>query len=291
VTREDVLHHVRGLGALVHRQRVLGRVVVGQYAARLIGHTGVAGEIVGLLDHQVGAGEGLVEPFGDQFPMKADVVAQLRVDDHRAFESRPHLGHRGQHVPVDTHLIGGVLGLAPGLGHDRRHGLALRADPIDGDGVLFGRLDALQMAQHAHPGRAIGGQRAAIDHRDHTGTGTRRVEPQRQDARMGVRAANEHDVRKTRHSDVVEVAAPALQQLASPGARQALADESARRSRVGVRQPRVVLGHEWEFRTRIHGAARFVAEAPRIGVDAGCVGLRSTDSMASTIAWYPVHRQ
>ena len=135
------------------------------------------------------------------------------------------------------------------------------------------------------------GQVGAIEHRQHAGGGECRRLVDAFDARMGVRAANEHDVRETRHPDVVEVAAPALQQLASPGARQALADESARRSRVGVRQPRVVVGHEGEFRTRIHGAARFVADAPRIGVDAGCAALRSTDSMASTIAWYPVHRQ
>ena len=84
--RDDVLHHVRGLGGLVNRDAVVCRLVVGQHRSGLIGHTGVAREFECFLDHHMGLRKRLIEVVCLELALKADVVAQLGVDHIVALE-------------------------------------------------------------------------------------------------------------------------------------------------------------------------------------------------------------
>src|SRR5437879_11504701 len=53
VAREDVLHHVRRLRRVVHGERVLGGVVVGEERPTFEAHAGMAPEVERVLDHHV----------------------------------------------------------------------------------------------------------------------------------------------------------------------------------------------------------------------------------------------
>ena len=100
VAREDVLHHVRRLRRVVHRERMLGRVVVGEDRAPLEADAGVAAEVEGLLDHDVGLGEGLVDAAGVVLALEADVVGELRVDDRLPLRGIPPCRRRRAALPT-----------------------------------------------------------------------------------------------------------------------------------------------------------------------------------------------
>ena len=167
VARENVLHHVRRLGRLVHRQRVFRRVIVGEDRTAFQRDAGVAAEGVGLLDHQVGLRERLVDRVGAEVPPEADVIAKLRMDDVLAGERLLHVDHHRKLLPFGLHQLQGVFALCAAFGDDRPHRLALPARALDRERVLRRRLDAFQMAEHRDPGLAVFGHRAPVEHRDH----------------------------------------------------------------------------------------------------------------------------
>ena len=105
MTRKNILHHVGGLRALVNSQQVFGRVVVCQNASGFIGHAGVATEFVNLFYHHIGLGKLCFKTLGDQFAAEAFVVSQIRVNDHVAGKRGFHVGHNGQELPVNQHMV------------------------------------------------------------------------------------------------------------------------------------------------------------------------------------------
>ncbi len=117
-----------------------------------------------------------------------------------------------------------VLGLAARLGDHRGAGFALPARALDGDRVLRRRLDSLQVREHRHPGRAVLGHRASVEDADDPGLLERFGEIELADLGVGVRAAEEGDVRKARKAQIVDEGAAALQQALRVGPRHALAD-------------------------------------------------------------------
>ena len=86
VARENVLHHVRRLGRVVDRQRMLGRVVVGENRAPLQANAGVPAEMIGFLHHhRIRPREGLVHAARVERAAEANVVAKLLMDNFFTF--------------------------------------------------------------------------------------------------------------------------------------------------------------------------------------------------------------
>ncbi len=224
VAREDVLHHVRRLGRLVDRQRVLRGVVVGEDGAALQRDAGVAAEGIGFLGHEVGFGEGRVDGIGAEFALETDVVAELRMDDVFAGERLLHVADHRQFLPFGLHQLQRVFALRAAFGDDRRHRLALAAGAFDRDGELRRRLDAFQVAEHRDPGLAVMGDRAPVEHRDDAGRGRSLRQIEALQPRVRVGAAKEHHMRELRKAQVVDIGAAALQQALRVRARHALAD-------------------------------------------------------------------
>ncbi len=164
---EQVLHHVRRLRAVIDGEALLARVPVGDDGARLVGDAGVAAEHEGRLDHRVGVREALVGVAGDVRALEGEIVAELGMDHRRAGIERGFgVGDRRQLLVVDLDQLARVLGLGAGA---RDHGadrLALPAGALDRDRVLRRRLDALEMREHADPGRDHLGELGAGDHGD-----------------------------------------------------------------------------------------------------------------------------
>ncbi len=90
---EQVLHHVRRLGALVDGEALLARIPVGDDGARLVGDAGVAAEHEGRLDDLVRGGEALVGTAGLVAALEGEVVAESGMDHRRAGVERG-LRHR-----------------------------------------------------------------------------------------------------------------------------------------------------------------------------------------------------
>ena len=224
VPREDVLHHVRRLGGVVHGERVLGGVVVGEDRAALQAHARMAAEVEGVLDHEVRPGEGLVHPARVELALEADVVLVLGVNDGFALEGLFHVHDDGQLLPLRLDQPDRVLGLRARLGDHRGDRLALPAGALDGERVLLGRLDALQVREHRDPGRAVLGERPAVEHADDAFGFQCLREIELLDPRMRIRAAEERRVREPREAQVVGEGAAALQQPLRVRPRHALAD-------------------------------------------------------------------
>ena len=165
VAREDVLHHVRRLRRVVHGERMLGGVVVGEDGAAFGTHAGVAAEVEGVLHHHVGPGEDLVHAAGVVLALEADVVPEIGVNHLFSFQRFFHLDNYGQFFPLRLDQLHRVLGLRARLGDDRGAGFALPAGALDGDRVLRRRLDALQVREHRDPGRAVLRHRATVEDR------------------------------------------------------------------------------------------------------------------------------
>ena len=93
VLGEQVLHHVRRLGALVDGEALLPGIPVGDDGARLVGDAGVAAEHEGRRDDLVGRGEALVGVARLEAALEGEVVAE-RGMDHRRVGGRARSRHR-----------------------------------------------------------------------------------------------------------------------------------------------------------------------------------------------------
>ena len=127
------------------------------------------------------------------------------MDDRRPGVERPfHVDDRHQLPPPDVDGFDAVFGLRPGLGDDGGDRLALPAGLGERDGVLGLGLEALQMAEDADPGRAIGLELGAGDDGDDARALLRGSAVDRLDQGMGVGRADERDMHHARQSDVVD---------------------------------------------------------------------------------------
>ena len=133
----QVLHHVRRLAGVVNREALLGRVPVGDLAARLESHAGVAAELEGGFLDRIGARERLVDRSGVQGPGKAQVVAKLRMNK-RCFgrKSGLHVDDRGKAFELHHQDVQAVLGLLAGLRHDCHHRFTLPAGTLERERIL-----------------------------------------------------------------------------------------------------------------------------------------------------------
>ena len=164
---EQVLHHVRRLRALIDGQALLAFVPVGDDGARLVGHAGVAAEDERGLDDGVGFGEGLVDGADIELALKAEIVAEIRMDHRRlAVERGFRIGDRRQLLVVDLDQFAGVLGLGARARDDGADRFALPAGALDGDRRLRRRFQSLEMREHADPGRHDLGDLGAGDDGD-----------------------------------------------------------------------------------------------------------------------------
>ena len=208
---EQVLHHVRRLRAVIDGEALLARIPVGHHRARLVAHAGVAAEAERRLDHFVGFGKALVRLARLVLALEGEVVAELGMDHRRAgVQCGLRIRDGGQLLVLDRDQLARILGLRARLCHHGTHRLALPAGALDRDGVLRRRLDALQMRQHADPGRDDFGQFGAGDDRDHAGRLLRRRRIDRDDAGVRMRRAHIRHMRHARQRDVADVLSPPL---------------------------------------------------------------------------------
>ena len=115
------------------------------------------------------------------------------------------------------------------FGDDGRHRLALPARTLDGQRMLRRRFQALQMRQHADPGRADRKQvGAASPPRPRQGRARAGTQIEPLDARMGVRPAQESDVHQPRQHEVADELPPPLHQPRQFGRGTAAADVRVR---------------------------------------------------------------
>ena len=164
---EQVLHHVRRLRALIDGQALLALVPVGDDRARLVGDAGVAADDEGGLHDGVGRGEGLVDLADVDLALEAEIVAERGMDHRRlGIERGFRIDDRRQFLVVDLDQLAGILGQRARARHHGADRLALPAGALDRDRRLRRGLQALQMRQHADPGRHDLGQLGAGDDGD-----------------------------------------------------------------------------------------------------------------------------
>ena len=150
--REHALDHVRALAAGVDGELAGAPVVGGEHGAGLEADGGVAAEVEGVLDDEIGLGEHGLDIAGVDGLAVGQVVAELGMD-HRALgiERGLFVGNRRQLLPVDDDALGRVLGLRARLRNDEDHRLAHPARTVDGHGVLRRRLHAGEAGERADP--------------------------------------------------------------------------------------------------------------------------------------------
>ena len=183
--------------------------------------------------------------------------------DHRRVGGERGLGvdDGRQLLVVDGDEGAGVFGLRARAGNDGGDRLALPAGALDRDGVLRRRFDALEVGEHADPGRDHLRELGAGDDRDHARGGLRRGGVDRLDARMGVGRAHERHMRHARQHDVAHILAAPLGEPPEIGTRHGAPDIGIRTVERSERRRHV--------RRDPHSRARDCATA----------------STASTIAW------
>ena len=264
VLGEQVLHHVRRLRALVHRHALLARIPVGHDRARLVGDAGVAAEQEGGLDHRVRAGEGLVDFADIELALETEIVAERGVNYRRlGIERGFRIDHRRQFLVCHLDQFAGIFGLGARARDHGADGFALPAGDIDGDGRLRRRFEALEMREHADPGRHDFRQLGTGDHGDHAGRFLRRVGFDADDARVCMRRAHESHMRHARQRDIADILPAPLREPLQIRPRHRAADIRVRPVE-GAEHGRGVVGDFHRF-----APARACA----------------TDSTASTMAW------
>ena len=95
MTRENILHHVGRLRALIDGEQILGRVVVCQDAARFIGDTSVPAKFIDFFNHHIGLGKGVIKALGHKLSVEAFVVTQIGMNDHIASKRGFHVSDGG----------------------------------------------------------------------------------------------------------------------------------------------------------------------------------------------------
>ncbi len=264
VLGEQVLHHVRRLRALVHRHALFARVPVGHDRARLVGNTGMTAEHEGGLDHRVGGGKRVIDLADVELALETEIVAE-RGMNHRslAVERGFRIDYRRQFLVRHLDQFAAIFRLGARARDHGAYRFALPAGDIDGDGRLWRRFEALEMREHADPGRHHFGEFRSGDHGDHAGRFLRRVGLDADDARVRIRRAHESDMRHARQRDVADILPAPLREPLQIRPRHRAAD-------VGVRP--VERGE--------HGRG-VVGDFHRFAPARAC----ATDSTASTMAW------
>jgi hypothetical protein len=150
---EDALHHVRRLRRVVHGQRALGAVEIRENRPAFQRHAGVAAGDEGGLHHPVRAGEGSVDVALFRRAGEDQVVAELRMDHHRAGrERRLHVELRRQWLELDLQRGDAVLRRRAALGQHGHDRLALPGRALQRQRVLRRGLHAFEVVQRCHPG-------------------------------------------------------------------------------------------------------------------------------------------
>ena len=253
---ENLLHHVRRLAGVMHRQQAGRAVPVGQDGARLQRHAGVARRREPRLHHEMRRGEGGIHIAGVHRAREGEVVPQVGMDG-RAVERGLRVGHCGQRFPFGLDQGGGVFCLGAALRHHGGHGLALPDGAAIGQRRLRRRFQALEMRQHADPRRHHRGEVNRRQHRHHAGHGGSGGDIERE-ARMRVGAAQIGHVNQPRQPQIIHIA-------------PATGDQPRRRlARAGAADPGI-------------GAIRRAEDTVRHG--GAPARSRATLSMASTMAW------
>ena len=216
------------------------------------------------LHHLVGIGERRIDGAGIEVALEGEIVAERRMNDRRfRIERGAHVRHRIQFLVFDRDEFRRVLGDGAAGRHDGRDGLALPADAVDRDRMLRRRFEALQMREHADPGRDDGRKLLAGHDGDDAGQPPRLGGVDSDDFRMGMGRAQEHHMRHARQFHVADIESASLHQPLEVGARDHLAD-------VGIRP--IELGENFGIRG-CHGHGRRPARS------------RAVVSTASTMAW------
>ena len=209
----QVLHHVRSLARVVHRQALLRRAPMRDLRARLQRHARVAPKLKINRRHNIGLGKGLIDLTHFQRAREAQVVTELRVDQgRRRLKGTLHVRGGRKLFPVHLHIRQSVLGLGSRLGHHRYHWLALPTGALQRQWVLRCRFHAGQVPQRCHPGLADLGQVFPVGHQQDAGHGARELGVHRLDLHVSHRAAPEHHMPHAWQLHVVQVLAHALSQ-------------------------------------------------------------------------------
>jgi hypothetical protein len=223
--RGDVLHHVRGLGALIDRQPGLGDVPVGHHRARLQRHAGVPPEHEIRIYDLVGVSKRLIDRAGLELPLESKIVAEQGMNDGGLPIKRgAHIGHRLQLLVFNRDNCRGILGDGPAFRHDGGDRFALPADMVDRNRMLWCGFEPLQMREHADPGRDHIRQLLACHDRDDARQTLSGIGIDRDDFRVGMGRAQEHDMRHPRQLDIADIEPAPLHQPLEVGPRHGLAD-------------------------------------------------------------------
>ena len=219
IARQRVLLVPRRLVAAVHGERALARIVVGDDGAHFERDAAMAGEGEAALDDMrrpVERGFGI--PGADRRG-KAEIAAELRVDQRCIVVERP-VAHRrgGQRLPLDRDLAGRVLGLGAGRGDDGGDRLALPDDAVDRDRVLGRRDHRRQVVHRPLPRLADFGDFGARYHPRAGNRGERRGRVDPEDPRMCVGASDEGEMEQPGEAEVVGIPAPAEREPAGAAA-------------------------------------------------------------------------
>ncbi len=236
---EDALHHVRRLGPHVDGEALLTLVPVGHGGAGLEGDAGVAAEDeAGLHDMRRNRHRRVHRP-GVQMALPGQIVAEFRMD-RRGRQRGFDVHDGGEGVVVDGDVLGRVLRLAAGSGHDHGDRFALPAHPAHGQRVLGRGFQAAEMGENAGPGLAQCGHGGPVIDGQHAGQGAGWGEVDAAYLGMGVGRAQEGGVHHAGELHVADVFAAALGEAAQVRARQGAAD-------IGVRAVEAREGH-WRLR-------------------------------------------
>src|SRR5207247_10796241 len=110
--RDDPLHHVRRLAAVIHGHALLRAVVVGEDGARLHGDAGVAAETDRVLDDEVRALYRGIDAARVHAPLEAQVAVELLVDLRLGrIAGALRIERRGQGLALTVHRVAGGRGL------------------------------------------------------------------------------------------------------------------------------------------------------------------------------------
>ena len=219
-TGQRALHPDRAAGARVQREAPGGGVVMAGGGARLHRHAGAALypgiELRGLRGlGEGGFGRRLVAGIGIQHDVGRPVVIEGR---RPGLGGGGRVGHRGQHLVVDLHRLGGVARLGVGLGDHHRHRLAHEPHPVvrqhmmDRDvgraAVAVLQLDVGGAGRDRRMGDGLDAELDQVLSGQHGldarhGERGRRVD--RADAGMGMGRAHEHRTRLAGGIEVVAV--------------------------------------------------------------------------------------